>query len=73
MTILISGVSSGIGKATAETCLKNGHNVIGVDMKACDNPAIRFFQVGISDEEKLSEIYQALKLANAYIVLKISC
>lgn len=62
MTVLISGVSSGIGKATAEMCLKNGQKVIGIDIKQCDNPQIRFFQSSISDDEKLSEIYKVLKI-----------
>ncbi len=33
MRVLISGTSRGIGKAIAEEVLKNGHEVIGVDIK----------------------------------------
>ena len=33
MRVLISGTSRGIGKAIAEEFLKNGHEVIGVDIK----------------------------------------
>ena len=33
MKVLISGTSRGIGKAIAEEFLKNGHEVIGVDIK----------------------------------------
>lgn len=33
MKILVTGTSQGIGKATAELFLKNGHEVIGIDRK----------------------------------------
>ena len=33
MRILITGTSSGIGKAIAEKFLKEGHDVIGFDIK----------------------------------------
>ena len=53
MTILISGTSSGIGKACAEKFLAEGHRVFGIDIaeSAIDHPAYTHFVNDIRDTD----------------------
>ena len=65
MRVLISGTSRGIGKAIAEEFLKNGHEVIGVDIKekTIDNKNYTHIVKSITDND-LPEINDVEILIN---------
>ena len=62
LTLLITGVASGIGKATAEHFIKNGHTVYGIDTVRC-SAGERFFPfvADITDGESLSAVLSHLE------------
>ena len=58
MKVLITGTSSGIGKACMERFLLEGHEVIGIDRlpASIDHPAYRHFTADIREADALPEI-----------------
>lgn len=58
MLILITGTSSGIGKASALYFLKNGHKVIGFDkeVSTIKNPLYTHFQLDIRSESEYPDL-----------------
>ncbi len=60
LTILITGVSSGIGKAVANYFIKQGHTIYGIDLNS-DTDISNFFKADISNEMQLLEIKKQLK------------
>lgn len=58
MKILITGTSQGIGKATAEFFLKNGHTVIGIDRQeqSISHNSYSHIQCDIRNEQSLPNI-----------------
>ncbi len=58
MKVLITGTSSGIGKATAELFLRKGHDVIGLDVAAAtiNDAGFTHYAADISRRETLPEI-----------------
>lgn len=58
--VLITGVSSGIGRAVAENCLKKGWEVFGMSRRRANLPDPNFKEVQC-DLAKLDEIPQALE------------
>jgi len=57
-TILITGISRGIGKATAQRFLDNGDFVIGTSTKGTsdfNNPNLKIFQLDLSKSESIKE------------------
>jgi NAD(P)-dependent dehydrogenase (short-subunit alcohol dehydrogenase family) len=61
MNVIITGASSGIGKATAEYFLDSGHTVYSIDIKKSDNEKITSYVADIRDSEALEAIYNDIK------------
>ena len=76
-TILISGATSGIGRATAELLLEKGHRVIGIgrDFRKCAFDSDRFIAVemDLGDIKKLPDQLTALAKQNQDIDAIINC
>ena len=66
MKVLITGTSSGIGKACAERFLLEGHEVIGIDRlpASIDHLAYRHFTADIREADALPEIENVEILVN---------
>ena len=66
MKVLITGTSSGIGKACAERFLLEGHEVIGIDRlpASIGHPAYRHYTADIREADALPEIENVEILVN---------
>ena len=66
MNVVITGTSGGMGRATAELFLENGHRVTGIDIKPCSiaNPSYTHYIADISKAETLPEISGVQVLIN---------
>lgn len=58
MKVLITGTSSGVGKASALKFLSMGHEVVGIDIKpsAIENAMYKHFIADVSEPEQLPDI-----------------
>ena len=60
-TVLITGVASGIGKATKEYFLQNNYYVVGIDLNDIDNTSnFLYFKSDITNEQSLNHIKEDL-------------
>ncbi len=59
-TVLISGVLGGMGKATCELLLKNGYDVLGLDVKESTELPITYYQVDLTNIEKIKSVYDSV-------------
>lgn len=75
LNVLITGATSGIGRAVAEVFLRNGHTVYALDIKkptedfTTEKDRIRFFEADITSPEALQQIAETLRAED--IVLDI--
>lgn len=56
LSILLTGVSSGIGAAVARRLISEGHTVYGIDIKPSDDKSVIFLEGSITDGARLDEI-----------------
>lgn len=64
MKILITGVSSGVGKALAEECLRRGDEVWGVARRQVNLPGFMFTLCDVSDPEQVDLAFQEMSKKN---------
>ena len=76
-TILISGATSGIGRATAELLLEDGHRIIGIgrDFSKCAFDSERFtaIEMDLGDIKKLPDQLAALAKQHPEVDAIINC
>ena len=76
-TILISGATSGIGRASAEKLIQDGHHIIGIgrDFSKCEFDADRFtaIEMDLGDIKKLPDQLTALAKQQPDIDAIINC
>lgn len=76
-TILISGATSGIGRATAEKLIQDGHHIIGIgrDFKKCDfnNSHFTAIEMDLGDIKKLPDQLTALAKQQPNIDAIVNC
>ena len=67
MNVFITGTSGGIGKATAELFLQNGHSVCGLDIAeaAIAHPSYRHLRADVRDAETLDLPEAEIFISNA--------
>lgn len=53
--ILITGASSGFGKATAQRLAAKGHIVYGTSRKPCTDPSVRFLVMDVRNRQSVAE------------------
>lgn len=70
--ILITGVRSGIGKATFDLFLDHGWQVIGVDQNDISSPNILFFQGDVSQPSLWEKIALTLKEKNIILTAVVN-
>lgn len=60
-TVLVTGVASGIGKATKEYLLTNNYKVIGLDIFSVDNETnFTSFKVDITNKDEVNQVLEYL-------------
>ena len=60
-TILITGVLGGMGSATAELLIKNGYNVIGLDVKDGGDLPFVYFKTDLTKESEIQRTYDEIQ------------
>lgn len=58
--VIITGASSGIGKATALMLVKNGYKVYGISRGKSDCKEFVSYQGDVNDEEKMCQIFEEI-------------
>lgn len=69
MTVIVTGVSGGIGKAIVDHYLKEGKQVIGIGRKNSTNHAnYRFIQCDLNDSEQIQNIQLSILSGSVLLV-----
>ena len=72
MNILITGTSSGIGKAISEVFIKNNHNVYGLDINETTSSDITSFECDITKETDLNKVKEYFDANNIMLDMIIN-
>lgn len=73
LNVLITGIFSGIGKATKDYFLQNGHNVIGIDIKSIEKEdRLISYECDITNESQLINVKNDLENRNIKIDIIIN-
>lgn len=73
MNILLTGVSTGIGRTTAELLLERGHRVFGTVRKLADaeqlslHPAFSALKMDVTDRESIRSAMETIKASNVLL------
>ena len=60
--VLITGVSGGMGLATAKELVKQGYEVYGLDIKEIEEfPGFHFYKTDTTNEESIDESFKQIK------------
>lgn len=60
-TVFITGVASGIGRATAEVFIARGHRVFGIDLHPCEVSGVVSFVCDVTDEAAVTALAEDLR------------
>lgn len=60
-TVVITGVSSGIGKATAQKYYKEGFNVVGLDKSISKETRFPLLECDISNEKSIRKVFDLIR------------
>ena len=60
MNIIVTGASGGMGKATCENLINQGHNVFGLDFCDCDTPGLNYIQVDVTNIESVQQAFDSI-------------
>ncbi len=58
--VLITGACGGMGRATCSLLLKNGYNVIGVDVQNSIDLPVTYYQVDLTDTNQIKSVYDSV-------------
>ena len=60
-TLFITGIASGIGRATAELFVAKGHRVFGIDLYPCEVLGVESFVCDVTDEPAVTALAEELR------------
>ena len=60
-TLFITGIASGIGRATAELFVAKGHRVFGIDLYPCEVLGVESFVCDVTDEAAVTALAEELR------------
>ena len=63
MDIIVTGVSGGMGLATAKQLIRDGHRIFGLDIKAPEEQyeSLLFFQTDLRNEDAVKAAFQSIQ------------
>ena len=60
-TVVITGASGGIGRATAELFASRGHTVYGLSRRAGDLESVRYISTDVTDEDSVKSAFERIR------------
>lgn len=60
-TVVITGASGGIGRATAELFVSRGHTVYGLSRRAGDLESVRYISTDVTDEDSVKSAFERIR------------